>query len=114
MSDFSLSTEAQQIAIMHAVVMIHDAITELYKKQKELELLEETEELKFDLFAIKFRINTLIKVESDLLDPINKLYIDTEEYYKKLKSGDSVERLNLIEMTKTIQTGFMNSIMEEF
>lgn len=113
MSKSQLSTEAQQIALDLIIGVLSEAYIPLFDKKKELELLEETEDVKFALMAIHFRLDTLGKVQTQLLEPVKAQYIAIDLYGQKLGSNEpNTELMRPSEMLINLRTTFISSIMQ--
>ncbi len=113
MSELPLSTEPQQYAIDLVVSMLQDTYTSLFEKKKELESLEKTEEVNSSLNIIQFRLDTLGKVETKLLEPIKAMYKSAESIAQILNSEQRLLALQKqSDMLKHIDVTFTASIMQ--
>jgi len=106
MSENIFSTEAQQIAIDVVVYSLRETYVHLLDKKKELELLEQSQDVK-DLIALAMiRLDTLAKVETKLLTSIKEEYAFVESSVGELRPGE------LTAMQQNRQSIFIGSIMQ--
>lgn len=112
MTQSQLNTEAQQIALDLVIGVLSEAYEPLFNKKKELELLEETEDVKFALIAINLRLDTLGKVHTKLLDPVKAQYVAIDAYGQQLGSESAAELMRPSEMLNSLRTTFIGSIMQ--
>ena len=106
MSDDEFSTEPQQIAIDVIIYALRNAFVPLLDKKKEIELLEQTKEIKWKLALIDIRLDAMVKIETKLIAPIKEEYAFIERSVGELVPGD------LTLMQNHRQSLFVNSIMQ--
>lgn len=113
MPQSKLNTEAQQIAIDLIIHVLNEACEPLFKKKKEFELLDETEEVKLALLVINMRLDTLGKVHTKLLEPVKTQYMEMESHFKQKDSNEySAELIRPSDMLNSLRAAFVGAIMQ--
>lgn len=113
MSGNPLSTEAQQIALDLVIGILSEAYEPLFDKKKELESLEETEDVELALMAINLRLDTLGKVQTKLLEPVKAQYMAIDLFGQNLGSKKSAaELMRPSEMLNSLRATFVGSILQ--
>jgi hypothetical protein len=106
MSGSQFSTESQQYAIDVVISSIREACVPLIEKMAELGQLERTDQIVQAIATIKLRLDTLAKVELNLLAPIK------EEYAFIERSVGEIQPKDLPAMMNRRQSAFIDSIMQ--
>jgi len=91
----SFSTETQKIAIDLARDAIKLAFIPLFEKLKELEAIDADEEVSKQIVLVKIRLDTLWKVQENLLSPIHEEYTTLGQSPLNIRPGDISNNIDI-------------------
>jgi hypothetical protein len=106
MKNSSFDTEQAQYALGVTIDSIQNACSQLLQCKDELELLEETPEIRDQIEVVMLRLDTLIKVERYLLNPLQETYRKIGERTDILQPG------GLITNSEEMNKDFVSSVLQ--
>lgn len=106
MKKSSFDTEQAQYALGVTIDSIRNAYVQLLQCKDELELLDETPEIRDQIQIAMLRLDTLLKVEHCLLNPLQETYRKIEEQTDILQPGW------LINNSEEMNKNFVSSVLQ--